>query len=185
MTPKNPSRRAAILGSLAVLPAAFIGRRLWLHFDLGTKLFNHVDTRNFSLPAVQGVTRADGSPMPGFGSAELKGQVSILHGFGAWCPDCHEEHPYFLSLVKEHNLQVYGLDFLDKDDRATAYLKENGNPFYALGADPSGNTTKAFGIRGVPSTLVLDKTGAVALTIHGPLNPERTATLLAKLKELG
>jgi len=193
MTERNPkntpaTRRAAMIGlGLGGLGAAlFVGRKSWTHFDLGNRLFNPTDVHNFTLPAVTGVTRADGSAMPGFGSKDLVGQPTLLHGFGSWCPDCRAEHPELMRLVSAHNLRLFGLDFLDNDEKAAAYLKAEGNPFYALGADPTGIVTHAFGIRGVPSTVLLDKGGDLVMVVPGPLTEEMvTYRLLPKMAQLG
>ena len=46
----------------------------------------------FSLPAVAGL------PVPGFDTAALKGQVTLVNVFASWCIPCRDEHPVLEAL---------------------------------------------------------------------------------------
>ena len=63
-------------GDPSTIPSALIGR----------------EAPEFSLPPVEGLKHADGTPVPGFSRADLgNGHVTVINVFGSWCVPCREE----------------------------------------------------------------------------------------------
>src|SRR6201999_4362745 len=73
---------------------------------------------------------------PGFSTADLKGQVSLVNTFASWCAPCREEHPVLNSLAKTKRVAIYGIDYKDKPDAARPWIGSLGNPYPRIGADP-------------------------------------------------
>ena len=55
----------------------------------------------FTLPAIEGIG-AEVGDIPGFGSEDLKGRVSVVNVWASWCVPCRQEHPLFTRLAEEH-----------------------------------------------------------------------------------
>jgi cytochrome c biogenesis protein CcmG/thiol:disulfide interchange protein DsbE len=103
---------------------------------------------------------------------DLKGQVWLLNVWASWCVSCREEHPLLLELAKSRVVPVYGLDYKDKDDRALAWLAQNGDPYTASIVDPDGRVGIDYGVYGVPETFLIDKAGIIRYKHIGPLSPQ-------------
>ena len=119
----------------------------------------------FSLPAVEGLS------VPGFDTARLKGQVTVVNVFASWCIPCRDEHPVLEQLKAETGIPLYGINQKDAADQAKAFLAELGNPYDAVGADSSGRTSIDWGVYGVPETFVVDAKGVIRFKHTGPLAP--------------
>jgi cytochrome c biogenesis protein CcmG/thiol:disulfide interchange protein DsbE len=134
---------------------------------------------SFSLPPVEGRDQA------GFSRADLGGQPMLVNIFASWCVPCRIEHPVITRLA-ELGVPVNAINYKDDPAKATAFLKELGDPFRKVGADRTGRTAIEWGVYGVPETFVIDKQGNVAYKHVGPMQPrdlERTILpLLEKLK---
>jgi cytochrome c biogenesis protein CcmG/thiol:disulfide interchange protein DsbE len=119
----------------------------------------------FNLPAVAGL------PVPGFDSAALKGQVTIVNVFASWCIPCRAEHPVLEALKARTGVALYGINQKDAPENAAAFLTELGNPYDAVGADADGRASIDWGVYGVPETFIVDATGTIRFKHTGPLKP--------------
>ena len=107
--------------------------------------------------------------LPAFGQSDLAdGRVKIVNFWASWCAPCRAEHPNLMRL-KAEGLPIYGVNYKDKPEAATAFLQELGNPFERIGADATGRMGINWGLYGVPETFVIDGTGKVLLRFPGPL----------------
>lgn len=112
-----------------------------------------------------------GAGVPGFNAADLKGHVSLVNVFASWCVACRDEHPYLFELSKRKDVVLYGLNQKDAPENAVAYLKELGNPYAFIGADPDRRVSIDWGVYGVPETFVVNKKGVITYKFTGPLTP--------------
>jgi cytochrome c biogenesis protein CcmG/thiol:disulfide interchange protein DsbE len=176
------SRRTLLAGGLAVGGGA-AGAWAWRRFDLRSRLFNPFTTSDFVLDPVPGVRLAGGAPAPGFSAADLKGSVTVLNFWASWCPPCIEEHPHLVALARDSRVRIFGANYKDTPEAATRFLSERGNPYAAVGADRSGFLSRAFGARGVPWTLVLDRDARVQLTFTGAIDAAAVSTRLVPVLE--
>ena len=146
----------------SILPSALIGKPV----------------PEFDLPPVDGLDR------PGFASADLKGRPALVNVFASWCVPCRAEHPILMRLA-DQGVPIYGINYKDKPDQASAWLGELGNPFERIGADRSGRVAIDWGVYGVPETFVIDAEGRIRHKFVGPLMPQDVdRTLLPMLAEL-
>ena len=173
----NHSRRA-ILAACGAAGFAGAGALAWNRFDLRSRLFNPLTASAFELPPLPGVTLAGGAAAPGFSAVDLKGAPTLLNFWASWCPPCIGEHPHLVSLAKETRIRIFGANYKDRSDSAAAFLRERGNPFAAVGQDSNGFLSRAFGARGVPWTLVLDRDARVVFTLTGPMDEAVVANQL-------
>ena len=121
---------------------------------------------DFTLPAV------DGTGKPGFDTASLKGQVTVVNVFASWCIPCRDEHPVLEALKSETGIPIYGINQKDAADNATKFLAELGNPYDAIGGDTAGRTSIDWGVYGVPETFIVDAKGVIRFKHTGPLAME-------------
>jgi cytochrome c biogenesis protein CcmG/thiol:disulfide interchange protein DsbE len=123
---------------------------------------------------------------PGFSTADLKGQVSLVNTFASWCAPCREEHPVLNTLAQTKRVRIFGIDYKDKPDAARAWIGALGNPYTRIGAD-TGRVGIDWGVYGVPETFVIDATGRIRYKHVGPLTQadiERTILpLVARLQK--
>ncbi|MEP7241296.1 MAG: DsbE family thiol:disulfide interchange protein [Devosia sp.] len=117
-----------------------------------------------SLPAVAGLS------VPGFDTARLRGQVTVVNVFASWCIPCRDEHKVLERLKAETGVALFGINQKDQPDQAAAFLAELGNPYDAIGADASGRASIDWGVYGVPETFVVDTAGIIRFKHTGPLS---------------
>ena len=98
--------------------------------------------------------------------AELRGKVVLLNFWATWCVPCRKEMPAIEALYqryKDRGLEVVAIS-LDKGSTSVveAFVKEMGVT-YRVALDPSWATARTYGVRGLPATFLLDRTGNVVM----------------------
>lgn len=126
----------------------------------------------FTLPAVAGLG------VPGFDTKTLQGHVSVVNVFASWCVPCRAEHPNLEKLKADTNIPLYGINQKDKPENATAFLRELGNPYDAVGSDADGRVSIDWGIYGVPETFVVNAKGIITYKYIGPMDENAIETAL-------
>jgi cytochrome c biogenesis protein CcmG/thiol:disulfide interchange protein DsbE len=110
--------------------------------------------------------------LPGFPAltdADLRtGDVTVLNFWASWCPPCRAEHPVLMQMAAD-GIRVAGVNFSDQTEAATAYLAEEGNPFFGLAVDPRGRTAIDWGVTAPPETFIIAGDGTVLFRFQGPL----------------
>ncbi|WP_163849456.1 DsbE family thiol:disulfide interchange protein [Pseudooceanicola aestuarii] len=125
-------------------------------------------------------------PSEPFGDEALRaGEVALVNFWASWCAPCRVEHPNLTELA-EAGLPIYGVNYKDEPDKALAFLKELGDPYSGIGADPQGRMALNWGLYGVPETYIVDGDGTILLRFAGPLT-DRVVTdrILPALKDAG
>ncbi len=111
--------------------------------------------------------------LPALASADLKkGKVTLVNVWASWCAPCREEQPLLLELAKRGDLQVVGINNKDDPENARSFLGTMGNPFSAIGVDPTGRTTIDFGTYGVPESFLVDGQGIIRYKIIGGITAQ-------------
>ncbi len=110
----------------------------------------------------------------GLSNPDIAGKVVLINVFGSWCVACVQEHGYLKQRQTAGETRFYGLDWQEKNPADGArWLKERGDPYTLVGADPSpAFTAIALGVTGAPETFVVDKTGIIRYKHIGPITPE-------------
>ena len=119
----------------------------------------------FSLPTLD-------APQQYLSAQDLRGKVWILNVWASWCVACRVEHPLLVEFSKTAAVPMYGLNYKDKREDATAWLNKFGNPYTRSLSDTEGLVGIDFGVYGVPETFVIDKSGIIRLKQIGPVTPE-------------
>lgn len=122
-----------------------------------------------------------GKPAPSFELAKLydsentirtedmKGKVWLLNVWASWCVACRSEHHVLNQLVKNHQIEIIGLNYKDDVNKAKQWLEELGNPYANIAVDQDGRTGIDWGVYGVPETFIIDKHGIIRYKNIGPV----------------
>jgi len=101
--------------------------------------------------------------------ASLEGKPVVLHFWASWCPPCRTEMPAMSKWVQAHpDVQVVmvSLDY-DQDGAEAFYAQKNISLPLNMGKQ---RDTMALGVRGLPTTIVIDADGNIKKRHMGDLN---------------
>ena len=104
-----------------------------------------------------------------FVPGDMRGKVWLLNVWASWCVSCREEHPVLVELAKRGVMPILGLNYKDKGDEATAWLKHFGDPYQLSVVDADGRIGIDYGVYGVPETYLIDAEGVIRYKQIGPL----------------
>ncbi len=116
--------------------------------------------------------------------SELRGQVVVINFWASWCDPCRDEAPFLERAWrkrKDQGVMFIGIDYLDSEKEALAYLKEF-DITYPNGPDLASKIAQQYRIRGVPETFIVNPEGRIVFFKPGPMTEEE---LLAELAKLG
>lgn len=111
-------------------------------------------------PAVELENVREGAPAVSL--AALSGTPVVMNFFAAWCIPCATELPAFQAVAKETEGRVafLGIDHQDSRRAALELMDETGVRFPA-GYDPKGEVARAYGLRGMPTTVFISAGGRI------------------------
>ena len=134
--------------------------------------------------AAPGVT---GSTLDGtkFDLAEQRGHVVVLNFWASWCPPCRLESPDLEAVhqsTKDSGVAFVGVDSRDTLDAATSFVA--GRVTYPSLFDPAGRVALSFADvppTTLPSTLIVDKAGKVAVVIRAAVRQADLTRLVTQI----
>ena len=100
---------------------------------------------------------------------DLKGKIVFINFWASWCPPCRAEMPSLENLYQKlKNDQRFVFVFINEDDessKAKKFIEENhySLPFFTR----SGNVSPSIFEGSLPTTIVLNKEGAIVLKHEG------------------
>ena len=156
-----------LLWSVALLLSATIGRAQFApepDFDskYATELVKAgTQAPDFKMKTIDGKT---------FKLSQLKGKTVVLDFWASWCPDCRKDAPEVVRMYKEYAPQ--GIEFvgvsMDTDMEAWRKACEQFGITYTQVSElkkfKETDIAKAYGVKWIPSMVVVDKEGKVALS---------------------
>src|ERR1700760_4013758 len=101
--------------------------------------------------------------------AEQRGRVVLVNYWASWCGPCWEETPGLIRLSKDLGPQGLAVVGVAVDEGGTAKVKKFVEEFrvpYPV-ALPEPGSQMAYGMAGVPTTILVDRVGRVAKTYVG------------------
>ena len=178
ISPRRAALTAAIAAALAVVPACAGGQAAqngpgsgdtnYVSESVGTTTFK-AGQRPVA-PTVSGTTLT-GSELR---LSQYRGKVVVLNFWASWCAPCRAESPSLAQLSSTYaakGVQFIGINIKDPGrTNAEAFDRNLGITYPSL-YDPAGEVLLAFRETvppsGIPSTLVIDRTGHIAGRVIG------------------
>ena len=116
---------------------------------------------------------------------DLRGKGVVLNFWASWCDPCRDEAVLLEQTAqreKDNGIVFLGLDYLDQEPAAKAYLAEFGVT-YPNGPDLQSQAARRYGIKGVPETFLIDPEGKIVDTMIGPIvSQAKMDDLVAKIR---
>ena len=118
--------------------------------------------------------------------ADDKGKVVVVNFWTSRCAPCRGEAPSLAKLAQDKQAQgvgFLGIDINDAKSAALAFERTFGTPYPSI-FDPDGQVTLGFRMvppNAVPSTLILDRQGRVAVRIISLTTYSRLSPLIDKV----
>lgn len=148
--------------------------------QVGTTAIDIADRQR--LPPVVG-TSMDGTPLD---LSDLLGRVVVLNSWASWCGPCRDEIPDFVRLSQDTdpaNVVVVGLNVSDEPSAAARFADELAMPYPSI-VDSDGallRTIPGVPPSALPSTVIIDREGRVAVRIVGQVDPATLPGLVAQV----
>ncbi|MDQ5973616.1 MAG: hypothetical protein QG661_825 [Actinomycetota bacterium] len=135
-----------------------------------------------ALPPVAGTT-LEGTSLD---LADLRGRVVVLNSWASWCSPCRDEIPDFVALADASDpadVAVVGLNVSDAPSAAEAFADELSMAYPSI-VDADGallRTIPGVPPSALPSTVIIDREGRVAVSIVGQADPQTLPDLVAQV----
>lgn len=160
----------ASVGAVVALLATGLGRDPSL---IASPLVGH-RAPNFTLP------QFDGPPLT---LSKLRGQIVVLNFWASWCTECKVEQAALdrtWHQFQNSGVVLVGVDFEDDTTDARHYAQTAGMS-YPIVEDANSHTALAYGLRGVPETFVLNRSGRIIDHMIGPI---RASQLIGEINSV-
>jgi thiol-disulfide isomerase/thioredoxin len=108
---------------------------------------------SFELPAVAGMIKLD----------NYRGQIVYVDFWASWCGPCKQSFPWMNAMQTKYGAQgfkVIGID-LDADSADGRRFLARTPVNFDVAFDPTGSSARLYGIKGMPSSVLLDRDGKV------------------------
>lgn len=106
----------------------------------------------------------------------LRGKGVVLNFWASWCDPCRAEAELLEAAWRREEplgqIVFIGLDYLDQEHAALAYLQEF-DVTYPNGPDVQSSIARRYLIKGVPETFFITPDGQISSTIIGPILNEQ------------
>lgn len=127
------------------------------------QLYADNDFRGKQAPKLQVEKWIDG-PAP-----DTKGKVVLIDFWATWCGPCRQEMPLLEQIQTRYEplgFTIVGINVEPDSDAAQAWLTKVPVTFPIL-FDRENKVAESFGVDGMPSTVFIDRTGAVRYVHRG------------------
>lgn len=146
-----------------------------------TRLPEPVPAPDFTLEDMDGETHS---------LSELRGQVVMVNFWATWCPPCREEMPSMEAIYQalgDKGFQVLAVNQWETPDQVFPYMGQlDVYPSFPILFDRDSSVAEAYGVKGLPTTVLVDKQGRVVYRAVGGRNfnhPEVRALIERLIEE--
>lgn len=118
---------------------------------------------------------------------DFRGKIVFLNFWTSWCPSCRTEMPSMERLHRKlfgKNFAMVTVNIKESASQVNNFFEEYNLTFTAL-LDTTGEVSTGFGIRAIPTTFILDKSGKIIGSITGPRewDSKKTVALFENLAD--
>jgi cytochrome c biogenesis protein CcmG, thiol:disulfide interchange protein DsbE len=115
--------------------------------------------------------------------SDYKGKTVYLDFWASWCGPCKQSFPWMNDMHAKYASQgfaVVGINVDAKQSDATSFLEQTPAKF-DVAFDARGSSPRSYGIKGMPSSVLIGPDGKV-LAIHAGFKDEERGPLEEKIK---
>jgi len=119
--------------------------------------------------------------------ASYRGDTIVLNFWGSWCAPCRAEAPALGQLARNmasRGVRFVGIDIRDQPDSAQAFM-QTFNVGYPSLNDPGDEIALEFHSTvppaAIPTTLIIDRSGGIAVRIFGASSFSQLQALISKV----
>ena len=176
MTPFN---RRALLAAAGTVAALGVARKPLAAGAMQDLAALRPARKDMAVPEIR-FTAADGAART---LADYAGQGVVLNLWATWCPPCVAEMPALDELARDLRAERVAVLALSSDRGGAAvverFYKDRGIRDLSVLLDPRGDAARALGVRGLPTTLVIDRKGRERARVEGPADWAAPASVRA------
>ena len=95
--------------------------------------------------------------------SDFQGKIVFINFWTTWCPDCVYEMPDVEKLykkIKHNDFIILAVDLKESKKKVKKFIQKHALTFKVL-LDKKGDTGRAFGIRSIPTTFILNRQGGL------------------------
>ncbi len=151
-----------IISMISIIAKAQFGPQADMDTKYATSLVKAgTEAPDFKMKTIDGKT---------FRLSSLKGKTVILDFWASWCPDCRKDAPEIVRMYKEYHSKDVEFVGVSMDTDVQSWknaCKKYGIEFTQVSELKKFKETdiaKAYGVKWIPSMVVIDKNGRVALS---------------------
>jgi len=97
--------------------------------------------------------------------SDYRGKPVLLYFWATWCPICRFEHAAITDIAEDY--EVLGIALQSGEPAEVKAHMDEHNAQYRVINDPDGLISARYGIRGVPTSFVIDPQGDIRATLSG------------------
>lgn len=109
--------------------------------------------------------------------AKYQGKLVYLDFWASWCGPCRQSFPWMNELQSKYGaqgLQIIGVNLDQKNEDARQFLTTTPARFL-VAFDPAGATPRSYGVKGMPSSVLIGPDGKIIFEHAGFKETDRAA----------
>ena len=116
--------------------------------------------------------------------ASYRGTPVLVNFWATWCVPCKDEMPLLEAAHKKwgSKVQFIGIDRQDYKPDALTFA-QNTHVTYPLAADPNATLDGAYRLRGMPTSVFIDRDGRIVDRVTGPVTKSQLDDTLKAMTE--
>lgn len=112
------------------------------------------------------MTALDGAPVS---LEQYAGQWVLVNFWATWCVPCVEELPLLLEYASARDIPLLAVNMRESPADIRVFLSSNNLDQLTVLTAPPNDVLVAYQVIGLPQTLLIDPTGAIAWRAFGPV----------------
>ncbi len=116
--------------------------------------------------------------------SDWHGRPIVMNFWATWCAPCQEEMPALVEAYRTHSadgLIMVGVNAQESAEQAKKFVDKFQMPFPVV-LDSRGEVMQLYMVRGLPTTIFIDREGRIAARYAGLLNRKLLDEFVSKIK---